>query len=170
MERFSNSIEEAIDCRTSGRLKRGEDHGYESESEMSVIAWNTAFVVVGESSSEYCGGLHPVTGAGATTYNLRTGKVDEVSPWLIEQYRQEIPKDSPLGKLILKNYSQADECDDSVELSGEIVWPTRTGIVFRPTAPYAQSGCIEDIIVPYKSISPYLSPQGKTNAQTFQRR
>lgn len=170
MERFTNRLDEAIDCIASGRWQRGEEHGYYYESEMSMIAWNEAFVVIGESYSQYCGGVHPLAGAGATTYGLQTGKAEDASQWLIDRYRKEIPKGSPLGKIIMELYSQEDECADSIELSGEYVWPASTGITFQPMAPYISSACIQDITVPYKSMSPYLSPLGKTNVQAFQSR
>jgi len=173
MELFTYNLHEAIDCMAFGRWRRGVDHGYEYEFGMSMIAWNKAFVVIGESSSQYCGGIHPLYGSGATTYSLQTGKAEDVSQWLIDRYRKNIPKDSPLGKIVLKIYSQdqEDQCtDDSIELSGEYVWPTSEGITFRPTAPYDYTACIKDITVPYKSMSPYLSPLGKTNVQAFQSR
>jgi hypothetical protein len=169
-ERFTNTLDEAIDCIALGRLQRGENHGYEYESEMSMIAWNNAFVVIGESYSQYCGGVHPLSGSGATTYSLQTSKAEDVSQWLIDRYRRDIPKDSPLGKIILNIYRSEDECIDSIELWGESVWPTSTGMTFQPSAPYISSGCIEDITVPYENLSPYLSPQGKTNVQAFQSR
>ena len=138
---------------------------------MSLIAWNKAFVVIGERFSQYCGGIHPLSGSSATTYSLETGKAEDVSRWLIDRYRKDIPKDSPLGKIILNIYKPSeDECSDSIELSGENVWPTSTGIIFQPTAPYMSSECIEDITVPYKKLSSYLSPEGNTNVQAFQSR
>jgi hypothetical protein len=170
MGRFTDDLREAIDCITLGRWRRGVDHGYEYERKMSMLAWNNAFVVIGESDSQYCGGIHPLYGSGARTYSLQTGKAEDVSPWLIDRYRKNIPKDSPLGKIIMGLYSQEDECADSIELSGEYVWPTSEGITFSPTAPYVDTACIEDITVPYKSMSPYLSPLGKTNVQAFQSR
>ncbi len=173
MESFTNTLDEAIECMALGRWRRGQDHGYEYKCDMSMIAWNKAFVVIGVSSSQYCGGIHPLYGSGATTYSLQTGKAEDVSQWLIDRYRKNIPKDSPLGKIIMELYQedeQEDECADSIELSGESVWPTSEGITFRPTAPYVYTACIEDITVPYKSMSPYLSPLGKTNVQAFQSR
>lgn len=170
IERFTNGLDEAINCRALGRLQRGENHGFDFESEMSMIASNKAFVVIGESYSQYCGGMHPLSGSGGTTYSLQTGKVEDVSQWLIDRYRKEIPKDSPLGKIIMNIYGSEDECIDSIELSGENVWPTPTGITFQPVAPYMSSECIKDITVPYKNSLPYLSPLGKTNVQVFQSR
>jgi hypothetical protein len=170
MDRFTDTLDDAITCIISGRLRLGEDHNYYHEFEMSMIAWNKAFVVIGESDSQYCGGIHPLYGSGATTYSLETGREEDVSQWLIDRYRKDIAKDSPLGKVIMEQYSQEDECADSIELSGDSAWPASTGMTFRPTAAYVDTGCIEDITVPYKDLSPYLSPAGKTNVQAFQNR
>jgi hypothetical protein len=184
MKRFTGRLAEGIDCIASGRMRRGEDHGYEYEYSMHMIAWNNAFVVVGENLSEYCGGTHPSVSAEATTFNFRTGKSEAVSHWLIEKYRQEIPRNSALGKIIMKIYREKDvliypaksteidpdECLDAIELTGENIWPTSTGITFRPGTTYNQSACIQDIDVPYKRLSPFLSPQGKANMKAFQGR
>jgi len=169
MTSFKNDLEEAMTCRALGRLRRGEDNGYGIESEMWMIAWNKAFVVIGGSSSNYCGQAHPFYWSGATTYNLQTGKAEDVSQWLIDRYRKEIPEDSPLGKIIMKLYPQAEDCADSITWPGDSLWPTSTGITFQPSTPvYASSGCIEGVNVPYKSLSSYLSPPGKMNARIFQ--
>ena len=169
MKRFTDDLDESITCMTLGRWRRGEDHGYEYRSEKSMIAWNKGFVVIGESSSQYCGGAHPNYSEGATTYNLQTGKVEDVSQWLAGSYKEDIPKDSPLGKTMMKIYRQWDDsCDgESIALSGGSVWPTRGGITFRPSASYADTACIHEIIVPYSVIAPYLSSLGKASVQVF---
>ena len=181
MKRFTDRLAEGIDCIASGRMRRGEDHGYEYEYSMHMIAWNNAFVVIGENFSGYCGGTHPSVSAEATTFNLQTGKPEVVSLWLIEKYRQDIPKNSPLGKIMMKIYCEKDvliyptksteidpdECPGAIELSGENIWPTLTGITFRPATTYDQSACIQDIDVPYKKLAPFLSAQGKDKAKAF---
>lgn len=169
--RFTSTLDDAINCRTSGRWRQRGDHDYYYELKMSMVAWNEAFVVIGEKSSQYCGGIHPLYGAGATTYNLQTGQPEDVSQWLIDRYRNEIPKDSPLGKIIMKHYAREDPCTDSIELSGDSAWPTSTGITFLPsTSAYAETACVKEVNVPYKSLSFFLSPSGKTNVPAFQDR
>jgi len=180
MEKFTYRLKEGIDCIATGRMQRGEDHGYEYEYDMSIIAWNKAFVVVGESLSANCGGMQPEVWSGGTTYNLKTGKPEEVSQWLIDKYRKVIPKDSAIGKFIFDLYRQEDVrifstlgasdsnvCLAAIEFSGDGIWPTPTGIAFRPTAPYNREACIVDIIIPFNKLSPYLSPQGKENVKAF---
>ncbi|MCE5242246.1 MAG: hypothetical protein LLF99_03555 [Desulfobacteraceae bacterium] len=170
MEKFTDSLKEAVTCKSLGRLRMGEDNSYAVESEMWMVAWNRAFVVVGEKSSNYCGQTHPMYSEGATTYNLGTGKEEDVSQWLIDRYRADIPKDSPLGQVILEIYREEEgSCDEeSIELSGASSWPDSDGITFRPAASYSDTACIQDITVPYEKMSPYLSPLGKKNAQAFQ--
>lgn len=170
MTNFRNDLDEAITCKALGLLRLGQGNGYSIESEMSMIAWNQAFVVIGRNYSSVCGQVHPMYDTGAVAYNLQTGKTEDVSQWLIEKYRDDIPADSPLGKIIMKFYPQADDCADSVTWSGEGLWPTSTGITFLPSAPYANIGCVEGADVPYKNLSAYLSPLGKTNVQAFRNR
>ncbi len=121
--------------------------------------------------------------SGATVYSLRTGISEDVSQWLVEKYRNEIQKDSALGKLLLELYrleqlkifptkdtGDEDECPGAVGFSGEDLWPTPAGITFRPVVPYSQSACIVDVNVPYGKMAPYLSPLGKSNAKVFRGR
>lgn len=183
MERFKIRLEAGSDCLAAGRIQRGEDHDYDYDFDMNIIAWNKSFVVIGESVSEYCGGMHPAQWSGATTYNLRTGKPEEVPGWLIGEYRKGIPKDSALGKILLGRYRQKDvqiyptqgqidpkECPNAIEFSSESMWPTAMGLTFRPSAPYVHSACIVDITIPYKRLLPYLSSQGKANIKAFGKR
>jgi len=168
---FRAKLDEAIECFAYGLMRRGRDHGYEYEYSMSMIDWNRSFVVIGSIYSQYCGGIHPLSGSGATTYSVRTGKPENVSLWLIDGYRENIPKESALGKIIMEIYRQEDpdnnECLKVIELSGEGIWPTGEGIVFQPVASHAYSSCIVDITVPYRKMEPYLSPAGKENAKAF---
>jgi len=180
MKKFTSRLKDGMDCIATGRMQKGEDHGYEYEYDMSIIAWNREFVVVGESLSAYCGGMHPEVWSGGTTYNLKTGKQEEVSQWLVDKYRKVIPKDSVLGKVIFEIYrrkdvrifstsgaSDSNVCPASIEFSGDGIWPTPTGMAFQPTAPYNREACIVDIIVLFNKLSPYLSPQGQANAKAF---
>ena len=192
MERFRSSLEEGIDCVAAGRIRRGaetededreEEDWYQYEYALYMIAWNREFVVIGQSMSQYCGGMHPDVWSGATVYSLRTGKSEDMSLWLVEKYRKDIPKESALGTMLLdlyrreevkifptKDTGDEDECPEAIGFSGEDLWPTPAGITFRPDAPYSRSACIVDVNVPYAKMAPYLSPLGKSNAKAFRRR
>jgi hypothetical protein len=168
MERFTEKLDEGLDCGALGRWRGYEDDTYGVKIEMSMVAWNKGFVVIAEEYSQYCGGLHPEYYSGATVYNLRTGRTEDISQWFVQQYRKGISKESPLGKVIMKAYTQEGTCPDSVEFTGEAAWPTAEGITFLPSASYSETACIEHVNVPYKSMAPYLSLSGKTNVQFFQ--
>ncbi|MCE5333097.1 MAG: hypothetical protein LLG06_00755 [Desulfobacteraceae bacterium] len=168
MSRFTDKLDEHLDCKALGRWRGRDDDTYGVKLEMSVDAWNKGFVVIAEEHSQYCGGLHPVNYSGATVYNLQTGQLEDTSQWLVEQYREKISMESPLGKVIMKAYNREDTCPDSVQFTGEAAWPTAEGITFLPSASYSESACIEPVSVPYKSMAPYLSPLGKTNVHLFQ--
>lgn len=168
MERFMEQLDEHLDCKALGRWRGRDDDTYAVKLEMSVDAWNKGFVVIAEEYSQYCGGLHPEYYSGATVYNLQNGQREDISQWLVEQYREEISKESPLGKVIMKAYAREDTCPDSVQFTGEAAWPTAEGITFLPSASYSELACIEHVNVPYKNMAPYLSPVGKTNVQFFQ--
>lgn len=167
---FLSAIDEDITCRSYGRLSRGENHGFENEAEWGVVAWNKAFVVVSASASGYCGGAHPNFGSGASTYDVTTGDSEDVSSWLVEDYRKDISSASRLGKLLIQLFLQEGnepQCRDEIQLSGQVVWPTPKGMVFQTWAPYASSACISDIVVPHSKITSYLSPRGKSKIQNF---
>lgn len=174
-KQFLSDLERATTCVAYGRLRRGQDHGYEHEAQYDVVAWNDAFVVVGSGESGYCGGAHPYQEHGAITYNLQSGEAEDVSLWLADRYKEDISSDSGLGKLLLKSYraqqvSDDDQCLDFIEFSGAGVWPTDKGFIFSASTPYAQSACREDIVVPYKAALPYLSPYGRSRIETFTKR
>jgi hypothetical protein len=171
MKSFRSNLGDAMECFAYGLMRRGRDHGYAYEYSMDVVDWNSEFVVVREASSSYCGGLHPLSGASATTYSLRTGMPEDVSAWLAGGYRKDIPKDSPLGKTLVGHYREMDMgagCLDVVSFSGDVARPSSEGLSFRPDAPYAYSSCISEVTVPYGSLSPYLSPEGKVKIKAFQ--
>jgi len=172
---FLSDLERATTCVSYGRLKRGQDHGYEHEAQYEVIAWNGNFVVIGSGESGYCGGAHPYVEHGAMTYSLQSGEVEDVSLWLMDRYREDIALDTGLGKLLLKSYraqqtEDDDQCPDYIEFSGSAVWPTDQGFIFFASTPYAQSACRGDIAVPYKAVLPYLSPDGRSRVGAFSKR
>ncbi|MDK2126146.1 hypothetical protein [Parachitinimonas caeni] len=174
MQDFLAALDNDIQCRAQGRWMQGEQHSYENTSEWRVIAWNRTYVVIGSQSSGYCGGAHPYSGSGAMTYDLETGQKVDISTWLTADYQQSISRDSKLWRTLIKRYrsgSEYDEaCIDSLEFSASMVWPTSSGMVFQPFAPYALQFCIEEVEVPYSAIAGFLSPLGKSQVRRFQGR
>lgn len=182
---FLGAIDGDMSCRAIGRISSGESDQYRTgngvDSSSEVVAWNGDFVVINNEWIEECSAAIPNYGqygnyySGGITYDLQTGKEENVSLWLIEKYRKTISLKSSLGKIILKLYrpngtERDDDCRDTEELSGVNVWPTSRGMVFQTIPPPSFQGrqCLEDVLVPYNKVFPYLSPRGKLAVRSFQ--
>lgn len=167
--RYLDDLDTAMECIISGRLERGEEHGYEYTAAFSPIARNGAFIVIRHNSGGYCGGAHPFAEQNVTTYDAVTGASEDVSSWLDIPYRREIDLSSMLGKRLLALYGAPanDICPTVMTFSGSTAWPTPEGLVFRAWAPYAYGHCIEDVVVPYRDIAPRLSPYGQGQVRRF---
>jgi len=170
MEDFISNLDNAMTCQSYGRLSRGDDHGFEEESQWDIVAWNRAFVVIKYSSSGYCGGAHPHSEWDATTYSLATGDHEDMSKWFVEDGVTDPTLSEFLFTLYFPNSpgkeDQYDmECREVFQLDSR--WPTSTGMSFHTGAPYGQHMCIDDIVVPYQKLLPYLTPYGKTRVKYF---
>lgn len=173
-DKFIDDIEYDITCITSGRLSKGESHGYFTEATYHLVAWNKAFVLIRRSSSWNCGGPHYYFDSSVSTYNLNTGDKEDVTLWLDEDYRESFSVDSSLGEIIMKHYRPGrasatyEKCQDKVRLSGLGVLPGKDGMEFQAWTSYAAIACSADVVVPYKKIAPFLSPRGKAGVRYFQ--
>jgi hypothetical protein len=167
------AVVDHIDCMAQGRRDRGPEAGYESSQTQTVVAWNAAFVVIDTWNEGYCGGAHPWHGNSVTTYRLDTGAEAEVSTWLRSELRREIPKDSRLGKLLVKAYAdgggngEETECRDEVRWMGSSIHPEPKQLVFHTQASYAMTPCAEDVALPIDAVWPYLTPAGQQALKTF---
>jgi hypothetical protein len=169
MEDFHTSLNDTVDCAASGFWDRGPDAGYENNIGWTPRAWNAGFVVIEIDADGYCGGAHPYHGSSASTYNLKTGAKEDVKEWLQDKYRADIAPDTPLGKLLtrISGRDAQEGCEEAISWSGTSVWPLAEGLAFQPWAPHSMSSCIEEIVVPYKTVMAYLSPYGKAQVQAF---
>ncbi|WP_157522194.1 hypothetical protein [Mitsuaria sp. 7] len=168
-----DAVIDHIDCMAQGRRERGPEAGYESSQTQTVVAWNAAFVVVDTWNEGYCGGAHPWHGNSVTTYRLDTGAEADVSSWVRSDWRSEIPKDSRLGKLLVKAYAdnggngEEAECRDEVRWMGSSIHPEPKQLVFHTQASYAMTPCAEDVALPIDAVWPYLTPAGQQALKTF---
>ncbi|HEV8581098.1 MAG TPA: hypothetical protein VGX68_18685 [Thermoanaerobaculia bacterium] len=174
LDQFREDLDNAITCTAYGRLTRGPDHGFEHQVSFGVVAWSKDYVVISADESGFCGGAYPYHGQVMTTYNLQSGQLEDVSSWLAEAYRKDISLDSDLGKILAKFYREQRlpedaDCFDSLEFSSPWeIWPTETGLTFFPSFSHAQAACEENISVPFQTIEPFLSPEGRIHLRSFQ--
>ncbi|WP_431266389.1 hypothetical protein ACQ859_14675 [Roseateles chitinivorans] len=169
-DKAADAVLDHIDCLAQGRRERGPEAGYESSQTQKVVAWNAAFVVIDTWNEGYCGGAHPWHGNSVTTYRLDTGAEADVASWLRSDWRNEIPKDSRLGKLLVKAYAdngEEAECRDEVRWMGSSIHPEAKQLVFHTQASYAMTPCAEDVSLPIDAVWPHLTPAGQQALKTF---
>ncbi|WP_431046790.1 hypothetical protein [Roseateles sp. L2-2] len=172
-DKAADAVLDHVDCMAQGRRDRGPEAGYESSQTQKIVAWNAAFVVVDTWNEGYCGGAHPWHGNSVTTYRLDTGAEADVASWLRSEWRKEIPKDSRLGKLLVKAYADGGgngeeaECRDEVSWMGSSIHPESKQLVFHTQASYAMTPCAEDVSLPIDAVWPYLTPAGQQALKTF---
>lgn len=160
---------------------------YSEDWEPTVIAWNEAFVTIGYHGGGFCGGAHGYYDSGAFTFNIQTGRLEDVSRWLSKNFQKAIHPDDKLGRLLLRKYEQQSPDTKNGEKSfcledgvldwpdggaGWIttwIWPTKKGLFFLPSAVYAAGGCIQETLVPYEELRPYLSDYGRAQVKAFLR-
>nr|WP_297530083.1 hypothetical protein [uncultured Roseateles sp.] len=172
-DKAADAVLDHVDCMAQGRRERGPEAGYEASQTQKVVAWNAAFVVIDTWNEGYCGGAHPWHGNSVTTYRLDTGTEADVASWLKSELRKEIPKDSRLGKLLVKAYADSGgngedaECRDEVSWMGSSIHPEPKQLVFHTQASYAMTPCAEDVALPIDAVWPYLTPAGQQALKTF---
>lgn len=162
-----------LECKSTGRLERGPEAGYEAAIRQQVEAWNDAYVVIRTYTEGYCGGAHPWHDTFTTTYQLDTGAEVDVSTWLLPEFRKEIGDASPLGRLLRKTYQNGElgpdyaDCKDSIGWSAASLHGLPGHLVFHTSAPYALTPCAEDVALPLAKVQRFLSPEGRQAMKAF---
>ncbi|MBV8048046.1 MAG: hypothetical protein JO171_12880, partial [Paludibacterium sp.] len=100
MIQFKDFLAHAIECRTLGRQAARPPEDYEQIISMDVIAVNSRYAIVRRNWEGYCGGAHLDFGVDAITFNLATGREEDVATWLVEPYTHGIPLGTDLGHLL----------------------------------------------------------------------
>jgi len=167
-----DAVMEHLECVAAGRQDRGVGAGYGSSQVQSVTAWNASFAVIQTSLEGYCGGAHPWHGNHFATYRLDTGAAVDTANWLLPELRQEIPKSSTLGRLLMKAYERTPngpdaDCRDAIRWDGRAVHAAAGQIVFEGGTSYAMTPCAEDIALPIDVIQPFLTPVGREALKAF---
>lgn len=176
-QRHLDTLESAADCISNGRLRGGEDEDYEYTLSSEIVEWNDTYLVVTSNEGGYCGGAHPFWGYGGQTFNLASGKIEEMDKWLAADYAKGIAADSALDQRLRKIYAgtgaaaeQLQECLEGIEFTTNAFWPRSAGLAFTPSVPHVLSGCAgEDVILPYDQAQPFLSDYGKAQVKFFQK-
>ncbi len=172
-EAATDAVSDHLECKSTGRLERGPEAGYDAAIRQQVEAWNDVYVVVRTYTEGYCGGAHPWHDTFTTTYTLETGDKVDTATWLQPQYRKEIGDTSALGRLLRKTYQKADlgpdysDCKDSISWSAASLHGLPGQLVFHTSAPYALTPCAEDLALPLPQVQRFLSPEGVQAMKAF---
>lgn len=175
---FAAQIAGYYDCAFSN-FDRKPDDSYRETSDIDLLA--PPWLVTRESYSAFCGGAHPAAGTTYTMWNLDTGKT--VEPWdFIQTTAATGPSDDAFGQRQLPDKLKAilvarfkhdsagnDSCDGALDSwPGYILHPEKDGLVFSTTFAFVSDACNDDIKLPWKTLAPFLTAQGKTAMRALQ--
>lgn len=181
---FAAQIAGYYDCAFSN-FDRKPDTSYSETSEIDLLA--PPWLVTRESYSAFCGGAHPASGTSYTVWSLDTGKT--VEPWdfiknshwdfINKVYHcsnasecQRMPP--PDLKAILAERFKHDgagdgDCDGALDAwPGYILHPEKDGLVFSTNFAFVSYACNDDIKLPWKTLAPFLTAQGKAAMRALQ--
>lgn len=85
LKSYLSEIEDELACVDTEN--KGGDWGITYNH--SVFSWNKRFVVIGTEYEEYCGQAHGNNGHGASTFNLITGKRENIDKWFNQSFIDE---------------------------------------------------------------------------------
>jgi len=162
-------------------LAQGWDGSQSSELKPETLT--PGFMVEADSESWDCGGAHPDAGTTYTTWDLRNGtKIDlyglftkaaltrtvhdkgTVNEYVDTAY-------TPLFKAMIVRAFPAPDADCKDAISETETWNarlTKTGMAFTPELAHAVQACVDDAVIPYAKLTPYLTPDGKALVVAFQ--
>jgi hypothetical protein len=117
------------------------------------------FVVVRQSDGYFCAGAHPDGEDAYFVLDRKSGKAVDIRSWLKGS------RDA-IGRKHWK--STRDDCADALlDDTSFVVWPSGSGMVFRPVLPHVNAACAEDVTVPYAALAGNLTAAGERAAAEF---
>ena len=152
-------------------------------SELKPETLTPGFLIEADSESWDCGGAHPDAGTSYQTWDLRKGaKIDLYGLFTKAALARtvhakgtageytDITYAAPFKAMIVRAFPGAeDDCKEPIETAD--TWSmrlTRNGMAFTPDLPHVVAACIDDAVIPYAKLTPYLTPEGKALIAAFQ--
>jgi hypothetical protein len=139
------------------------------EPKMITKHWMTVDHLAGG----YCGGAHPNGDMIPRIFDLVSGREIDLHNWLTDQavkrerfegVKEEAKTLRPaFTKFILGAWKSDDTDCNEVVRQAEFwhIGMTHAALVFTPELPHAAQRCVDDFMVPFARLAPYLSPEGK---------
>ncbi len=137
------------------------------------------WLVSATARSNACGGAHPNYNSSFSTWDLASGKAVDPWTWFTPAAAERMvkntagsyaaPKIKPaLRSLIDKGWAALSDgdCRDAPGADDDIwmVRPTRKGMAFTPSLPHVVHACSDDVVIPYGSLTKWMTPAGKAAA------
>lgn len=166
-----------LDCSLSFRQRFGE-YSPALGFEQSLMHIAGPFVVVRSHIGFECGdGMG--SSDGKETYRLTDGRKESSRQWFKPKLGALVKQEwesTLLAKLILKAgraqlHKDDAECFEAAEYGLDDVYPKQEGFVFQGNLPEAFKFCrgTMDVYLPYASVAPFLSEEGKRAVQAIQK-
>ena len=163
-----------ISCVRLALAMRGTDGDYAGAIEPAGV--HADFLSAAVSIGYYCGGAHPEDASHHLTFDRRSGKTVSLAGWFLGNAMIRASDSGVEGgtmsralrRVVLGHVRIAAnhaECRESV--TSEDYWSlslARTGIGFTPQLPHVAAGCADSWVVPFRALTPFLSPAGKAGA------
>ncbi len=169
-----DGVGDYISCVRLALAMRGTDGDYAGTIEPAGV--HADFLSAAVSIGYYCGGAHPDDVQYHLTFDRRTGKAVSLTGWFLGDAVIR-PKGSDvdggtisraLRRVVLGHARFAAENAECREpVTSEEYWSLsldRTGIGFTPQLPHVVQACAETWVVPFRELTPFLSPAGKAGA------
>ncbi|MHB1678771.1 MAG: hypothetical protein ACYCSS_14790 [Sulfuriferula sp.] len=141
--------------------------------------WISHHWVIAETDfNGFCSGPYPPKNVGHETWNLQTGKRENLWLWFNssgarvihnnlatpDAYDEVMIGPKLRQELIrgwLRNKPDKDCADIGRTEDGWEVWPNERGLAFTPSLPNAAFACADDVVVPFEKILPMLNAKGQ---------
>ena len=156
----------------------------ESSSTQTPLIISKSWLVMEDGEYGYCGGPYPASAVNYQTWDLRSGSLINLHDWFNDQALKQavhepgtvdqyitVTVTAPFKKMIDEAYPHYDDdADCQVARQDADSWSvhlTATGVDFMPELPHVVQACIDDAILPFAKLEPYLSPAGKVGVASF---
>jgi hypothetical protein len=144
------------------------------------VEWNARFLVLQDSLPDtYCGGAHGSFATSYITWSIEAGRTVDTWRWLaggraaLESRGRgaEVAPPSALDALLAKLHPgnlKDDPCSEVVQhMSLGTPRGSAGGLVFPTDFAHALRACGEDIVVPWATVAPFLSAEGRAAARAW---
>lgn len=162
------AVQRAVDCNADNLAGPAQEPG-EYDQDMRPTWWTDRLLAVSVYVRGSCGGAHPFFDQEFRLWDTATGRPVDVAGWfaraaLKRSTEQEFELSPGLAATVLKFAGRRHDPDCAETLADNrayLIQPGPKGMVFVPSLPFVVQACADDIVVPWPTLRPFLSPAGR---------